>query len=257
MAERVRVPASPRTAVVWSVLEGEVQRRAAASPGGAGLSALDVGGGSGVFAVPLASMGLAVTVVDVSADALATLRRRAEEAGVADRVTAVQGDADHLADTAPPGAYDLVLCHSLLEVVDDAAATTGTIAAALRPGGCASILVANRAATVLARALGGHLADAHRALTDPAGRYADTDGLRRRLDPASLTALIQSAGLVAEQLHGVGVVADLIPGALLESASGSAESLRELELIAAALPPYRDIATQLHALARRPALGSG
>ena len=251
MADRSRQSASPRTAVVWSVLRAEVERRAD-SGDIQGLAALDVGGGSGVFAVPLSQMGLAVTVVDVSADALATLQRRADEAGVADRITAVQGDADVLSEVVPVAGYDLVLCHSVLEVVDDAAATTATVAAALRPGGCASVLVANRAATVLARALGGHLAEAYRALTDPAGRWSDTDGVRRRFDTGTFTALLQEAGLLVEQLHGVRVVADLVPGAVLDGMPGAAEAVRDLELAASALPPYRDIATQLHALARRP-----
>jgi len=43
---------------------------------------LDVGGGSGTRAVPLAARGCTVTVVDTSIDALAMLRRRAAEAGV-------------------------------------------------------------------------------------------------------------------------------------------------------------------------------
>ena len=250
MADRSRQSASPRTAVVWSVLRAEVERRSQAGDG-RGLAALDVGGGSGGFAVPLAEMGLAVTVVDASADALATLQRRAAEAGVADRIAALQGDADLLPEVVPPDAYDLVLCHSVLEVVDDPVVTTGILAAALRPGGCASVLVANRAATVLARALGGHLAGAYRALTDPAGRWSDTDGVRRRFDTGTFTALLQAAGLLVEQLHGIRVVADLVPGALLDGVPGAAEALRDLELAASALPPYRDIATQLHALARR------
>jgi S-adenosylmethionine-dependent methyltransferase len=250
VADRSRHPVSPRTAVVWSVLSAEVGRRARSGAGG-GLTALDVGGGSGGFAVPLAEMGLAVTVVDASVDALATLQRRADEAGVAARVTAVQGDADLLPEVVRSTAFDLVLCHSVLEVVDDAAVTTGILAGALRPGGCASVLVANRAATVLARALGGHIADAHRALIDPAGRWSDTDGVRRRFDTATLTALLQAAGLAVEQLHGIRVVADLVPGALLDGAPGAADSLRDLEVAASALPPYRDIASQLHALARR------
>src|SRR3712207_7602612 len=49
--------------------------------GGTPLRVLDVGGGSGMFAVPLARLGHDVTVVDPSADALATLRRRADTAG--------------------------------------------------------------------------------------------------------------------------------------------------------------------------------
>jgi hypothetical protein len=47
------------------------------------------------------------------------------------------------------------------------------------------------------------------------------------------------------------VVSDLVPGALLDAEPGALEALLALELAAAELPPYRDIATQLHLLARR------
>src|SRR5690242_15627392 len=57
---------------------------------------LDCGGGSGTYAVPLAVAGADVTVVDISADALATLRHRADEAGVAERVHPVPGDVEAL-----------------------------------------------------------------------------------------------------------------------------------------------------------------
>ena len=50
---------------------------------------LDVGGGSGAWAVPLATAGCAVTVVDPSPNALAALRRRAQDAGVEELVTPV------------------------------------------------------------------------------------------------------------------------------------------------------------------------
>src|SRR3712207_8582015 len=69
---------SPRTAAVWSALDPVLTART--------LRVLDVGGGSGTLAVPLAEAGHDVTVVDPSADALATLRRRAETAGVGERV---------------------------------------------------------------------------------------------------------------------------------------------------------------------------
>ncbi|MCG5437905.1 class I SAM-dependent methyltransferase, partial [Micromonospora foliorum] len=71
-------PLTPRTAVIWSVLRAELDRR-----GDAELTVLDVGGGTGGFAVPLARAGHRVTVVDASPDALAALTRRAAEAGVA------------------------------------------------------------------------------------------------------------------------------------------------------------------------------
>jgi S-adenosylmethionine-dependent methyltransferase len=238
----------PRSGVVWAVLDAELDRAAAA--GADGLDILDLGGGSGVSAVPLAGLGHRVTVVDASADALATLQRRAADAGVADRVTPVQGDVERMPAEVGPGAYDLVLCHGLLEVVDSPAATLGSVAGALRPGGCASVLAAGRAAAVLARALGGRLADAARIAADPAGRSGEGDGLLRRFDAAGLRALVAGAGLRVESEHGVRVVADLVPGALLDQ-PGAADALRELETTLAALEPFRDVAAQLHVLARR------
>jgi SAM-dependent methyltransferase len=233
------------------VLRAEVERRAVAGDAGQ-LAVLDLGGGSGVFAVPLAELGHAITVVDTSPDALATLQRRAAEAGVADRVTAVSGDAERLPEEIPSGSYDLVLCHGLLQIVDDARETLATVAGRLRPGGCASVLVTGRPATVVARALGGHPAAALRALTDADGRWGDGDALRRRFDTAELQALVTGVGLVVEAVHGARIFADLVPGALLDGVPGAADALRELEMAASALPPYRDIATQLHVLARRP-----
>lgn len=250
MSERARAHTAPRTAIVWSVLLAETERRA--REGHATLRVLDVGGGSGVLAVPLAELGHSVTVVDTSADALATLERRARESGVRSGVTPVQGEVDDLGAAIEGQGYDLVLCHGLLEVVDDPQASLVTLAGVLRPGGRLSVLVANRAATVLARALGGHINDALRALRDPNGRWSESDAIRRRFDSEGLRALLAAAGLRLDRLHGVGVVADLVPGGVLDGVPGATEALRELELIAAAQPPYSDVATQLHALAAVP-----
>lgn len=235
---------SARTAAVWSVLHLELGRRPEKR-----LSIVDVGGGTGGFAVPLARLGHEVTVVDPSPDALATLERRARADEVSGRIRAIQGDTDTLPDLVAPDSADLVLCHSLLEVVDEPGLTLRLVAAVLRTGGCLSVLVANRAAAVLARALGGHFAEAQRALVDPGGRWGDADGAVRRFDRATVVTLIQNAGLTVEQVHGVRVVADLVPGGVAEVAG---DSLVEVELALAGVSPYRDIATQLHALARKP-----
>jgi SAM-dependent methyltransferase len=233
--------------VVWEVLRAELARRENDGP----LRIVDAGGGTGGFAVPLAEAGHDVTVVDASPDALAALTRRADDAGVADRVRAVQGDADRLLDVVATGAADIVLCHSVLEHVDDPVAAVASMAGVLRGGGCASVLVPNRAATVLSRALGGHFADAAAALADPDGRWGPGDTLRRRFDIAGAEVLLARAGLVTEQVHGVRVISDLVSGALLDGEPGALDGLLDLELAVAELPPYRDIATQLHFLARR------
>jgi SAM-dependent methyltransferase len=234
-----------RTAAVWAALDPVVGV-------GPPLRVLDVGGGSGMFAVPLARLGHQVTVVDPSADALATLRRRADNAGVGGQVRAVQGDGDLLHEVLPVEgddrtSYDLALCHSVLEVVDDPAVTLREIAGALRPGGQVSIATANRAGAVLTRALSGHPREARALLegTDPTpGR--DRPALRR-FDPAALLALVEGAGLEPGPYRGVSVVADL-----LDAASGAdPEAVRALELALAEASPYRDVAAGLHLLATR------
>lgn len=238
---------SPRAAAVWAALDPLVR-------GTGPLRVLDVGGGSGNFAVPLAALGHTVTVVDPSADALATLARRAQTAGVGDRVHGLQGDGDRLHDVLPrvpappehPAGYDLALCHSVLEMVDDPAATLREIAGVLRPTGLVSVAAANRAGAVLARALAGHPLEALHLLEDrEPGRGRP---VRRRFTPVALLALIEEAGLRPGAWRGISVVADL-----LDAASGAdPDAVRTLELALAEASPYREIAAGLHVLATRP-----
>ncbi|MEU1886171.1 methyltransferase domain-containing protein [Micromonospora sp. WMMD987] len=238
-------PLTPRTAVVWSVLAAELDRRADVE-----LSVLDVGGGTGGFAVPLAQAGHRVTVVDASPDALAALTRRAAEAGVADRVRAVQGDGDALTGLVEPASVDLVLCHSVLEVVDDPAPVATALAGALRPGGAASVLVPGRAAAVLGRAMNGQMEVAAALVAAADGAAGPRDTLRRRFDAGEAAALLRAAGLTVEEIHGVRVLADLLPASVTDGQPGA---LVELERALAGRPPYRDLAAQLHLFARRPA----
>lgn len=244
---RVGLAGNVRTAVVWEVLSAVLAEATAAA--GRSLVVVDAGGGTGGFAVPLAEAGHQVTVVDPSPDSLAALERRAAERGLA--VAALQGDLGDLPALVGAGSVDLVLCHSVLEVVDDPAAALASVAGVLAPGGRLSLLVANRDAAVLARALAGRPEEAAHALTDPHGRWGPADGTARRWTPATVSALVTAAGLAVEQLHGVRTVSDLVPSAVLDTEPGAAAALLALERALSDRPPFRDLATQLHVLARK------
>lgn len=253
-----------RSDAVHRVLEEEIAE-ARSRRDGRPPRVLDVGGGSGVWAVPLASTGCEVTVVDPSPNALATLQRRAADAGVAELITALQGDTEALHNYTPPGGADLVLGHGLLEYVDDVPTSLSSLVAASAPGGAVSVLVANRYAAVLGRALAGRLPEALRVLHDPDGRLdGTTDTVLRRFDTEELKRRMQDAGLAVELVQGQDVFAYLVPGTVSEgvpgtaadpaagagSESSAADVLAELERGAAARPPLRDIATRLHAVGR-------
>jgi SAM-dependent methyltransferase len=236
---------------VHRALAAEVARVRNMRPGSSP-RVLDVGGGSGAWAVPLARLGCAVTVVDNSPNALAALHRRAHEAGVRELVTAVQGDVDALTDVVPAGGADLVLGHGLLEVVDDAATAVAALTTAAASDGAISVLVAGRYAAVLSRTLSGKLAEARAMLTDPDGRFGPDDALRRRLDAAALRSLLESGGaLRLEVLQGDGVFDCWIPGSVRDGGPAVARQVAELEQLAASATPLLDVAARLHAVARR------
>ncbi len=213
---------------------------------------VDVGGGSGTRAVPLAVHGCQVTVVDTSVDALAILHRRAQDAGVEDRIGGVQADADQLTEVIAAGTADLVLCHHLLEEVDDPADVVRELAAAVRPGGHVSVLTAGRLGAVLGQTLVGRFAEGARVLENADGRFGDTDPLRRRFDAAAVVDLLTIAGLSVQSVTGVGVLAGLVSGAARQAAPGGDGALAGLEATASRHPVLRELAADLHVVARRP-----
>ena len=200
--------------------------------------------------MPFAAAGCVVTVVEPNPNALATLSRRAADAGVADRITAVQADSDALGQVVPADGADLVLAHGLLEVVDDPKRTVAAMAEAVAPGGAVSVLAANRTAALLYRAIAGKLDEAARLAEDPTGRLAG-EPLLRRFDSAALLALLTDAGLAVELVQGHGVLSELVPGSVLQQDSSAQDALAELELRLAPTVPLRDIAARLHAVARK------
>lgn len=252
MPDPMRPRASLRTAVVWDVLQNALDQRVKTT-GQAQLDVLDTGGGSGHFAVPVARLGHRVTVVDPSPNALFALERRAVEADVADRIRGVQGDALGLFDVVEPAGYDAVLCHGVLEYVDDPAEGLRNVIGALCPSGVLSLLAAGLGGAVLARALAGHFAEARQALAHPEGRWGEGDPVPRRFTAEQLTALVQRAGVRVSAVHGVRIFADLVPGALVDTEPGALADLLRLEAAAAEVPAFHSVATQLHVLGEKEA----
>jgi S-adenosylmethionine-dependent methyltransferase len=232
-------PGDARTAVVWQALRALLDGR---SP----VRVLDVGGGTGGFAVRVAALGHHVTVVDPSPDALAILDRRSEETGVADRVVGVQGDLETVAGLVPEADVDVVLCHGVLEQVEDHAGAVRSLAGVLRAGGTLSLLVGQRHAAVVARAVAGHFRQALGLL----GEGAPGETVHRFTVPEA-TRLVADAGFADVTVHGVRVFSDLVPSSSVDLEPGAAAALAELEHAVSVLPEYLTLATQIHLLATR------
>lgn len=227
-----------RRSVSAELLHQLIERQFAEFGGAQTLDVVDVGGGTGAWAIELAARGHHVTVVDPSPDALASLERRVAEAGPELRIGARQGDASDLPALVGAGVADVVVCHRVLEVVDSVPQALSAMATVLRSGGLLSLLVPQRAATVLAQALAGHIDHARRS-------YADD-----HLDHETVLDLVVAVGFEVRELHGIGAIADHVPGALVDDARAYADLLA-LEHDVSTDAAFRAIAPQLHVLAIR------
>jgi S-adenosylmethionine-dependent methyltransferase len=234
--------------VLWDAVRELLASTAEAHPGEE-LRVLDLGGGTGGLAVPVAELGHRVTVVDPSPDALAALDRRATEHGVDDRIRGVQGDTADLLDHVGPGELDVVLCHGVLEVVDDPTEALDAIRSAMRPDGLLSVVVAGRYAAVLAKALTGHLSEARALLRGTPTRP-------HRYVPAELVDLLSTRGFTTERVHAVRVFADLVPSTVFDVEVDAPQALLALEQDVADVEAFAALAAQLHVVAR-PAAAPG
>jgi len=176
------------------------------------LLALDIGCGTGAMAVRLARLGLHGTLLDSSVPMLDFAMVAAREAGVTERIALKHGDAAQLANLFHDESFDVIICHNILEYLDDPCAVLRSAARALRdPSSIVSVLVRNQAGEVLKAALqDGNLAATEHNLTAEWGH----ESVRRRGaaiyggEPASHAARIVTRGNCGARRAGyVGLLA--------------------------------------------------
>lgn len=226
-----------------------------ASAGVNSLRALDLGCGTGVAAVRLARLGIHVTLLDSSVTMLALAERTIVEAGVSDKITVKRGDAAQLADIFQTGSFDIILCHNLLEYVDDPGAVLRGATRSLRDSSAIlSVLVRNQAGEVLKAVLQtGNLAAAEHNLTAEWGQESLYRGRVRLFTSEALEAILKDASLTINARRGVRVIADYLP----ERISRSAEygQVFALERKLGKRREFFGVARYMHCLASSAALG--
>jgi S-adenosylmethionine-dependent methyltransferase len=215
------------------------------------LRALDLGCGTGAIGVRLARLGLHVTLLDASIPMLDFAERAAREAGVTERIALEHGEASQLATLFPAASFDLILCHNVLEFVDDPCAVLRTAAQALRDSsGMTSVLVRNRPGEVLKAALlNGDLAAAERNLTTEWGDESLYEGRTRLFTAVGLQSMLLDSSLAVTAERGVRVMSDYLPSTV--SRTDEYERIFELERKLGRRPEFAAVARYTHCLAHR------
>jgi 2-polyprenyl-3-methyl-5-hydroxy-6-metoxy-1,4-benzoquinol methylase len=215
------------------------------------LRALDLGGGTGAIAVRLAHLGFHVTLLDASEAMLDFAERAARDGGVKERIALKHGDVSQFANLFPAGSFDVIVCHNILEFVDEPCALLRNAARTLRdPSSIISILVRNRAGEVLKAAIhGGDLAAAEHNLTAEWGDESLYGGRVRLFTPESLRAMLLESSLAVTAERGVRGVSDYLPPRV--SRTDEYERIFELERKLGKRPEFAAVARYTHFLAHR------
>lgn len=211
--------------------------------------AFDLGGGTGATAVRLAQFGIHVTIFDSSEEMLELAKAATRDAAVEESVVLKHGEAAQLTNLFRAGSFDLVLCHNILEYVDDPAAVLRAAAQLLRrPSGMLSVLVRNQTGEVLKAAIqAGDLELAERSLTAEWGRESLYGGSVRLFSADSLRSMLKAASLEMIAERGVRVVADYLPSSV--SPNADYQRILDLERKLGKRPEFAAIARYTHYLA--------
>jgi S-adenosylmethionine-dependent methyltransferase len=212
--------------------------------------ALDLGGGTGATAIRMAQLGIHVTLLDSSPGMLDIANRAAREAGVTDKMVLQHGDATQVAHLFHTRAFDVILCHNILEYCDDPAAVLRGAARVLRNSSAIlSVLVRNQAGEVVKAAIQtGDLAAAEHGLTAEWGRESLFGGEVRLFTSSGLRDMLAAAGLEPLAERGVRVLADYLPSHV--SRTADYQRIFELERKLGKRPEFAAISRYIQYMAR-------
>lgn len=108
------------------------------------LHILDAGGGNGLDSVRLARQKHRLDLVDVSSTMLQDHRNLADAAGVTDRITAHPLDIRQIHKRFQPNQFDAILCHNVIQYLDDWEEMLLTTLNTLKPKGILSLVTLNQ-----------------------------------------------------------------------------------------------------------------
>jgi S-adenosylmethionine-dependent methyltransferase len=215
--------------------------------------ALDIGCGTGANALRLAQLGFHVTLLDSSSAMLDIAKRAAQQAGITDKIETKQGDADRITNLFREEKFEVILCHNILEFVEEPGAVLRAAASVLRDrSAILSVLVRNRAGEVLKAALlAGDLAAAENKLTEEWGKETLYKGRVRNFTPEGLWEQFKGASLEVLADRGVRILSDYLPEKI--SRTDDYDRIFQLERKLGSRSEFAAVARYTHCLAHRAA----
>ncbi len=207
------------------------------------LTILDAGGGNGLDSLALARMNHQVHIVDLSEKMLNEAKSNAALAGVSARINTHAIDVLSIAREFPENHFDFILCHNVIQFIDDLEPLLEVLYRGIRPGGFLSLITLNQYSQLYQSAyLDRDLDAAYRGLNlnQPNNSIFEVDMQAYKAD--ELIQWLELQGYTLEKHYGIGCL--YIPWNY-DDHSGhdqKTEKLKKLEIKLMDCEPYKHTA---------------
>ncbi|MGM0526531.1 MAG: methyltransferase domain-containing protein [Pseudomonadota bacterium] len=209
-------------------------------------SLLDVGAGLGQVNEWFLEREHRVLHTDISEQMVLEAQQRHQQLGLARHAQYLIAPLDRLAEQLPEQQFSLILCHAMLEWVDDGAAAISQLNQLLKPGATLSLMFFNRNAQLMANAVYGNFDYIARDL-----KVKKTVRLSPQTprDPSQVEAWLLAEGLTVKSKTGVRCFHDYLRNIEHQQRF---DELLELELQYNQVSPFRDLGRYQHWLIQKP-----
>ena len=184
------------------------------------VAVLDLGGGTGVWAIRLAQEGCRVLLTDISPGLLARAREKVQAAGLSQLVRIEEVEICDLS-RYPESSFSLVLAlGDPLSYCDDAAKALREVRRVTAPGGVLIGDVENRYRAALTQRRAATWADAKRILNEGIALWPEPENPApiRQFSPSEIAALLKETGWQPEHLFPSDLLASLVAESILQEA---------------------------------------
>ena len=210
------------------------------------LTVWDAGGGLGQMSRRCAEQGHRVWLNDLSAEMLSQASAEStHDSKLSQQITVVHQSIQDFAQSSQQ-QYDLVICHAVLEWVEDAEQVLGSLIQGIKPGGYLSLAFYNINSAVFMnvlkgnfkKALSGDFAGHPGSLTPPYPRY-----------PEQVLSFLEAAGLDVVLRKPVRVAFDYLSRTLRDNRSE--EDIEQVENFLRSKPEFWALGRYVHLVVKK------
>lgn len=209
---------------------------------------LDAGGGQGQFSLQMAKAGHEVVICDISTEMLKLAQDQVTLAGVEEKVQLIHCAIQDLPQqlTSSEQQFDLVICHAVMEWMQEPSELLSHLLAYLKPDGYLSLTFYNLHSLIYKNLLRTNFKKI--VSQDFAGTKGSLTPINP-LDPQQVMGWINNLPLKVLTQSGIRVFHDYIFNEIHRNREP--EQLIQLELFFSKQEPYRSLGRYMHVLAQK------